>query len=153
MPFIKCNRTTICAKIAINLLMKTILRSIAIYLLALYFIPQIVPGFTINGGFITLLIGSIVLALMSLILKPILNIISFPINMLTMGLFSIIVNAIILYILTILVPNITVQPFTYPQSHFYGFITPTIPFNTFFAYSFSAFILSCINSIIRWLIH
>jgi len=132
--------------------MKTILRSFAIYLLALYFIPQIVPGFTIYGGFPTLIVGSIALALMSLILKPILNIISFPINLLTMGLFSIIVNAIILYLLTILVPNITVQPFTYPRAHIYGFITPNIAFDTFFAYTFSAFILSCINTIIRWLI-
>src|SRR5882762_10314805 len=100
--------------------MKTLLQSIGIFLLALYFIPQIVPGFTIEGGFVTLLIGAVILALMFLILKPILNIISFPVNMLTLGLFSIITNALILYLLTILVPNITVQPFTYPQTHFYG---------------------------------
>lgn len=133
--------------------MKSILRSIGIYLLALYFIPQIVPGFTIEGGFMTLLIGAAVLALMFMILKPILNIISFPVNMITLGLFSIIVNAFILYLLTILVPNITVQPFTYSEAHIYGFITPRITFDTFFAYTFSAFILSCINSIIRWLIN
>ena len=133
--------------------MKSILRSIGIYLLALYFIPQIVPGFTIEGGFLTLLIGAVILAFMFLVLKPILNIISFPINMVTLGLFSIITNALILYLLTIVVPNITVQPFTYPSTHLYGFITPTITFNTFFSYTFSAFILSCINSIIRWLIN
>lgn len=132
--------------------MRTILRSIGIFLLALYFIPQIVPGFTIEGGFITILIGAVVLALMFLILKPILNIISFPVNMLTLGLFSIITNALILYLLTILVPNITVQPFSYPKGHFFGFSTPVIYFNTFFAYTYSAFILSCINSTIRWLI-
>ena len=132
--------------------MRTILRSIGIYLLALYFIPQIVPGFTIEGGFTTILVGAVVLAFMFLVLKPILNIISFPVNMLTLGLFSIITNAFILYILTILVPNITVQPFTYPKGHFFGFITPVISFNTFFAYTYSAFILSSINSGIRWLI-
>ena len=132
--------------------MKSLLRSIGIYLLVLYFIPQIVFGFTIAGGFSTLLIGAVVLALMFLILKPILNIISFPITMVTLGLFSIITNALILYLLTILVPNITIQPFTYPQAHFFGFITPAIAFNTFFAYLFSAFVISCINSIIRWLI-
>jgi putative membrane protein len=135
-----------------KLSMKTILRSIGIYLLALYFVPQIVPGFTIEGGFTTLLIGSVVLAIMFLILKPILNIISFPVNMLTLGLFSIIINAFILYLLTILVPDITVQPFSYAKSSFYGFITPHIFFNTFFAYTYSAFILSCINSGIRWLV-
>jgi putative membrane protein len=132
--------------------MKTILRSIGIFLLALYFIPQIVPGFTIDGGFVTMLIGAVVLALMFLILKPLLNIISFPVNMLTLGLFSIITNALILYLLTILVPNITVQPFSYPRTNISGFIIPHIFFNTFFAYTYSAFILSCINSGIRWLI-
>lgn len=132
--------------------MRTILRSIGIYLLALYFIPQIVPGFTIEGGFVTLLIGSVVLAIMFLVLKPILNIISFPVNMLSLGLFSIITNAFILYLLTILVPNITVQPFSYPRTNISGFVIPHIFFNTFFAYTYSAFILSCINSGIRWLI-
>src|SRR5579863_399540 len=141
------------ARIAIILPMKSILRSIGIYLLALYFIPQIVPGFTIDGGFMTLFIGAVVLALMFMILKPLLSIISFPITMLTLGLFSIIINALILYLLTILVPDITIQPFTYPEAHIYGFITPRIAFDTFFAYTFSAFILSCINSIIRWLIN
>src|SRR5258707_12140815 len=106
--------------------MKTVLQSIGIYLLALYFIPQIVPGFTIEGGFVTILIGAVVLAVMFLVLKPILNIISFPVNMVTLGLFSIVTNAFILYLLTILVPNITVQPFSYPRTHFYGFITPVI---------------------------
>lgn len=132
--------------------MKSLLRSTAIYLLALYFIPQIVPGFTIDGGFETLLIGAVILAFMFLFLRPILNIISFPVNMLTLGLFSIIVNAFILYLLTILVPNITVQPFTYPKGHIFGFITPIITFNTFFSYTYSAFILSCINTITRWVI-
>lgn len=131
--------------------MKTLLRSIAIYLLALYFIPQIVPGFTIDGGIVTLITGAIILALMFLIIKPILNIISFPVNMVTLGLFSIIINAFILYLLTILVPNITVQPFAYPKTNLFGIIIPVIKFNTFFSYLFSAFVLSCINTSIRWL--
>lgn len=132
--------------------MRTVLRSIGIYLLALYFLPQLIPGFTIEGGFMTLLVGAVVLAAMFLILKPILSIISFPVNMLTLGLFSIIINAFILYLLTILVPDITVQPFSYPRTNISGFIIPHIFFNTFFAYTYSAFILSCINSGIRWLI-
>ncbi len=133
--------------------MRTVLRSIGIYLLALYFIPQFVPGFTIDGGFTTLLVGALLLALMFLILKPILTIISFPINMLTLGLFSIITNAFILYLLTILVPDITVQPFIYPVIRAYGFVIPSLRFDTFFAYVYSAFMLSCINSGIRWLIN
>lgn len=131
--------------------MKALLRSFAIFLLALYFIPQIVPGFTINGGFINLCIGAAVLAFMFLVIKPILNIISFPVNLFTMGLFSILTNALILYLLTILDPDITIQPFTYARAEIFGFITPKITFDTFFAYVYSSFILSCIHSGIRWL--
>lgn len=133
--------------------MKALIRSFAIFLLALYFIPQIVPGFTIDGGFLNLCIGAIVLALMFLILKPILNVISFPVNLLTLGLFSILTNALILYLFTIVYPQITVAPFTYPRSEVFGFITPPITFDTFFAYVYSAFVLSCIHSSIRWLIN
>jgi putative membrane protein len=111
-----------------------------------------IPGFTLEGGIWTLFVGATVLALMFLVLKPILNIISFPVNMLTLGLFSIVVNAFILYLLTVVVPEITVQPFHYPRSEFFGFIIPKTDFNTFFAYAYSAFVLATINSVIRWLI-
>lgn len=132
--------------------MRTILRSLGIFLLALYFMPQFIPGLTIEGGFQTLLIGAAVLSLMFWVLKPILNLISFPITLLTLGLFSFITNALILYLLTVLVPNITVQPFTYPKEILYGYTIPAISFNTFLAYTYTAFILSFINSGIRWII-
>jgi putative membrane protein len=132
--------------------MRTILRSLGIFLLALYFMPQFIPGLTIEGGFQTLLIGAAVLSLMFWVLKPILNLISFPITLLTLGLFSFITNALILYLLTVLVPNITVQPFTYPKAILYGYTIPAISFNTFLAYTYTAFILSFINSGIRWII-
>lgn len=132
--------------------MKTIIRSIAIYLFALYFLPQIIPGFTLEGGFGTLVVASATLALMFLVLKPILNVISFPVNMLTLGLFSIVTNAFILYLLTVIVPEVTVQPFNYPRFEVIGVIIPKTEFNTFFAYAYSAFVLATINTIIRWLI-
>lgn len=132
--------------------MKTILQSIAIYLFALYFLPQMIPGFTLEGGIGTIFVGATVLALMFLVLKPILNVISFPVNILTLGLFSIVTNAFILYLLTVVVPEITVQPFSYPRFELFGIIIPKITFNTFFAYAYSAFVLAGINSIIRWLI-
>ncbi|MBU4098766.1 phage holin family protein, partial [Patescibacteria group bacterium] len=69
--------------------MKAITRAAVIYSLTLYFLPMLIPGLKITGGFLTFLMGGIALALMFLILKPILNIISFPINLVTLGLFSI----------------------------------------------------------------
>jgi putative membrane protein len=131
--------------------MKSLVRSFAIFSFALYFLPQIIPGFIIAGGIGNLFLGALALALLYLIIKPILTIISFPVNMLSLGLFSLLTNALIVYLLTIIVPSILVSPFHYNKISFMGFITPVINFNTFFAYVYSAFILSCINSGIRWL--
>jgi len=112
---------------------------------------MIIPGFHISGGFTTLIIGGVALAIMFVILKPILSIISFPINFLTLGIFSIFINILILYLLTVFITGISVTSFTYQKMEILGFITPKIFFNTFFAYSYTAFILSVIDSFVKWL--
>ena len=131
--------------------MKTILRKIFIYTFALFLIPHIIPGVKIGGGFETLFIGGAILALTFLILKPILTIISFPINILTLGLFSTLSNALILYLMTRIVTDITIKSFSYPEFTFLGFSTPAVNFNIIFAYIFIAFIISILVSAMSWL--
>lgn len=131
--------------------MKTILRRIAIYTFTLYLLPFIIPGVHIGGGLLTLFIGGAALAVLFLILKPILSIISFPINLVTLGLFSMITNAAILYLLTRFVPNVSIRPFTYHSVHYQGVMIPSISFNLIFAYIFTAFIISLIESALSFL--
>lgn len=131
--------------------MKTILRRIAIYTFILFLLPALIPGVKIIGGLETLFIGGTALALMFLVLRPVLTIISFPINLLTLGLFSVITNAFILYLMTRFVEGITISPFAYSAISFRGFTTPEIFFNFYFAYAFTAFIISLIESALAWL--
>ncbi len=131
--------------------MKTILRRIAIYTFTLYLLPFIIPGVKIAGGLETLFIGGAALALMFMILKPILSIISFPINLITLGLFSIITNAFILYLMTRFVNGIKITPFTYHSFSYLGFTAPAVEFNIYFAYIFTAFVISLIESLLSWL--
>lgn len=131
--------------------MKTIVRRVAIYTFTLFMLPIVVPGVNIEGGFLTLIIGGIGLALMFLILKPILNIISFPVNLVTLGLFSMVTNALILYLLTIFISGIVISPFVYESISYQGFTTPQISFNLFFAYIFAAFVISLLESALSWL--
>ncbi len=132
--------------------MKTIVRAIAIYTLALFLLPQLIPGVQITGGFLTLIIGGAALALLFLILKPILNIISFPVNLITLGLFSMFTNVIILYLLTVFVIGISIHSFTYPSVGIFGFIIPQISFPLLFAYIYTSFVLSFIDSFFSWLV-
>jgi putative membrane protein len=132
--------------------MKTIIRNLTIYTFALFLLPQVIPGVHVVGGLATLFIGGLVLTLLFLILKPILNIIGFPVNMVTLGLFNIFINALLIYLLTVFVTEISITAFTYHRSTVLGFITPVFTFNTFFAYLYTAFILSIIDGFIRWLL-
>ncbi len=131
--------------------MKTAVRGIAIYTLSLFLLPYLIPGVQISGGFLTLLIGGTFLALLFFTLKPILSIISLPINLLTLGLFSFVVNAFILYILTIIISGISITAFEYSGINFLGFVIPRIYFNLFFTYIYTAFVLSFIDSFFSWL--
>lgn len=131
--------------------MKTIVRRIAIYTFTLFVLPYLVPGVTISGGLETLFVGGTALALMFLVLKPILSIISFPINLITLGLFSIVTNALILYLMIRFVEGVSISAFEYPSFAFGGFTTPLIAFNIYLAYIFTAFVISLIVSFLTWL--
>jgi putative membrane protein len=131
--------------------MKTILRRIAIYTFTLFLLPSLIPGVSIGGGLETLFVGGAALALMFLVLKPILNIISFPVNLLTLGLFSVITNALILYLMTRFVEGITIKAFEYDSMNIQGFIIPDVSFNIYMSYIFTAFVISLIESALTWL--
>ncbi len=92
------------------------------------------------------------LTIMLLILKPLLNILTFPFNLITLGLFSIFTNALILYLLTVFVPGIIIQAFTFTGANIYGFIIPGMHFSTLFAFLTTSILLAAITTGIRWLI-
>lgn len=76
----------------------------------LYIISIVFPGITVNG-FATALIAAIVLGLVNAVIKPVLSIISLPITFLTLGLFSLVINALMLMLTSALVPGFYVSGF------------------------------------------
>jgi putative membrane protein len=68
-----------------------------------------VQGFTVAGDAMTYLKIGIILTVLNLILKPLLKLILSPVIILTLGLGLIVVNALVLYILDFLSPDLTIQ--------------------------------------------
>lgn len=68
-----------------------------------------VPGFYITRDPENLLILTAIFTIISIFLKPILNLIFSPFIFLTLGLFSLVINAIILKLLDIWSSNITIS--------------------------------------------
>lgn len=57
------------------------------------------------------LVAAVVLALINAFLKPVLQVLTLPINILTLGLFSIILNALLILLVDALVPGFAVNGF------------------------------------------
>ncbi|HVV39410.1 MAG TPA: phage holin family protein [Candidatus Paceibacterota bacterium] len=77
---------------------------------ALLLIANYVPGIAV-ASFTTALIVAVLWGIMGLTARPILKILTLPINILTFGLFSFVLNAILFWILAVFVPGFTVAGF------------------------------------------
>jgi putative membrane protein len=63
-------------------------------------------NFNLSGGYTSLFWFSIVLGLLNWLLKPILVFFSVPLIVLTAGLFYLIINALVIYVASVLLPDI-----------------------------------------------
>ena len=70
----------------------------------------IVPGFHVND-FKTALLAAVVLAIINTFIKPVLLFLTFPLTIITLGLFIFVVNAIVLYLAALVVPGLRIEGF------------------------------------------
>ncbi|MBE7710948.1 MAG: phage holin family protein [Cyanobacteria bacterium SIG31] len=78
--------------------------------LGILFVGWVVPGITVSS-FVTALIASIAIALVNLVIKPILIFLTLPINILTLGLFILVINALLFMFVAYLIPGVEVDGF------------------------------------------
>ena len=83
---------------------------VLINLFALFLVSNIMHGIVIHG-WQTFVAASIVLSFINLFLKPILKVIFLPINILSLGFFTLIINAVILYCTSGIVKGFYVKDF------------------------------------------
>ena len=81
-----------------------------INIFALFLVSNIMHGIVMHG-WQTFVAASIVLSFINLFLKPILKIIFLPINILSLGFFTLIINAVILYCTSGIVKGFYVKDF------------------------------------------
>lgn len=78
--------------------------------LGVLFAGWVVPGISI-ASFVTALIAAAVIALVNVFIKPILILLTLPINILTLGLFVLVINAVLFMFVAYLVPGVEVDGF------------------------------------------
>ena len=75
-----------------------------------YFLAQLLPGIHIDG-FGGAVIFAIVLGILNLIVTPILKLLGLPLTIITLGLFSLVINALVILIADYFVDSMNVDGF------------------------------------------
>jgi len=75
---------------------------------AVFVTAYVLPGVRVSG-FLTAIVVAIVLGIVNMLIKPILIILTLPLNILTLGLFTFIINGLLILLVSAFVPGFTVQ--------------------------------------------
>ncbi len=79
--------------------------------LAVLAVPYFVTGIHIGGIGVAIIVGA-VLGFINLVIKPVISLLTLPLNVITLGLFSLIVNAILFYFVGRVVEGFSIDSFT-----------------------------------------
>lgn len=132
--------------------MKRLLRSFVINTATLWLVTQILPGVGYAGGYQTLLLAALALTIVNLLVKPLINLLLLPINLLTLGAFRWLVNVAALYLVTLIVPQFQISSFLFPGFTYQGFIIPSINLTVFWVFVLTSFLISLISSLFYWVV-
>lgn len=132
--------------------MRGLLRSFLLNLASLWIVGQLIPGVSFGEGYRGLLLAALVLGLVNLFVKPLINILLLPLNILTLGTFRWLVNVASLYLVTIFVPQFKISGFFYPGFLYQGFVIPALTIGSFWALVLTSFILSLLLAFFYWLV-
>lgn len=90
-------------------MLKTLLRW-ALNALALMVLPALLDSITITG-FIPALLAAVIIALLNALLRPILIILTLPVTVLSLGLFALVINGLLFWAASGLVPGLHIATF------------------------------------------
>ena len=88
-----------------NFFIKWILFALLIMLIA-----WLIPGITVSG-FLSALFVVVIMSIINLLIRPIIEFISLPLNIITLGLFSLIINTLLFLLIAKFSPGFTIEGF------------------------------------------
>ncbi|MBI3577023.1 phage holin family protein [Candidatus Gottesmanbacteria bacterium] len=129
--------------------MKGIIRSFLFHIVALWFTTQLLPSLVIIGNWQTIVGAGIVLTLLTLFIQPLLKILFIPINFLTLGLASWLIDVILLWLLTVVVPQVQVRAWDFAGVSAAGFRIPPMHVSYGMSLIITTLFLMLITGILR----
>lgn len=119
--------------------------------LSLYAVSRMFPAVHFASLQVLVTTG-IVLTLLMYIGRPVLKIVLLPINIITFGLFAWMINIIVFYLATLLVPGFSIGSITVPTIILGPFLFPALTLSVFWSYFFVSLLVSFGNGILSWVL-
>ncbi|MEK7165614.1 MAG: phage holin family protein [Patescibacteria group bacterium] len=132
--------------------MKGLLRVYVYHVVALLLFREVfAPAIEIKEGLVGVLVGAGVLMLLQVLLKPILKLLFFPLNALTFGLFSLVINSAIFYLFYRLTPALSITAWKFSGFVIGGFKIPEISFNFWLTIFIAGLFVSVLTNFLTYL--
>lgn len=131
--------------------MRGLIKHFIINTATLYIVSIVVHGMVFANGTYTLVLTGAVLMLTNMIVKPIINILLLPINLVTFGLFKWLSYAVTLYLVTLVVPDFKLLDFVFSGYNNYWVSIPALSLTGILAFIAFSFLISAISSIGNWI--
>lgn len=132
--------------------MRSIIKTLAVNTAALYILSLAIPAITFSGGFKTYLTAAFVLLLLNFLVKPVLNLILLPLNILTLGMFRWVTSTIILWLGSVFVQGLHIGVFLFAGFSYQGIMLPPMELSVFWTTVVAAFLFSIATSFLEWII-
>lgn len=132
--------------------MKSLIRNYVVDTGALYIASILTSGLILAEGIKTLLLAGMGLTLASLTVKPLINLLILPLNLITFGLFKWVSSAVALYLVTLIVPGFKIDNFVFLAISSGWLNIPSFSLDGILAYVGFSFLLSLMTSLMHWLI-
>ena len=130
--------------------MKKRFRSAFYSSLSFLILAYIYPGFKFDEPS-TILFAGAVFALVYLFIRPLFNLFSLPLNFLTFGIFGLLVNVALLYLISFFVPGFYIVGYQFSTATILGVNLPTFELNAFFSAVVAATLLGILSSLLFWI--
>lgn len=131
--------------------MKNFARNIFINFFCFFLISKLTEAISFSNNFLTLFWAAVCLTVFNLLIKPILNLLLMPINLLTLGAFRWVVNVLVLYLVTILINGFKISGFVSKGVAFAGFVIPQIHFTFFWSLILVSFLIETGGYLLNWI--
>ncbi len=84
---------------------------VVIIALAVMGLPRFIEGISVDGFFYALGTAAVI-GLVNLLIKPLISLVTLPVNILTLGLFGLVVNAALLWFIALYMPGFDIASYT-----------------------------------------